>query len=172
MTRPRRGATNRCVLSAPADSQSRSTTELLPRRPPSSSSSSSSVSSYTGRPIELDKMLLSKVKVPHTFLIHSYTRPTVCQACKKLLKGLFRQGLQCKGQRGPQGWGRGQTGSELPSPHSPHTPRGIKLKKKKLRSPEPYKSGFIRQHRILKLCNLRIPESESLRSIGFKNAGS
>uniref|UniRef100_G3UM62 protein kinase C n=1 Tax=Loxodonta africana TaxID=9785 RepID=G3UM62_LOXAF len=51
---------------------------------------------YTGRPIELDKMLLSKVKVPHTFLIHSYTRPTVCQACKKLLKGLFRQGLQCK----------------------------------------------------------------------------
>lgn len=43
-------------------------------------------------------MLMSKVKVPHTFLIHSYTRPTVCQACKKLLKGLFRQGLQCKGQ--------------------------------------------------------------------------
>ncbi|XP_053700955.1 serine/threonine-protein kinase D1 isoform X2 [Synchiropus splendidus] len=52
--------------------------------------------SYTGRPIELDKILLSKVKVPHTFLIHSYTRPTVCQHCKKLLKGLFRQGLQCK----------------------------------------------------------------------------
>ncbi|XP_055993048.1 serine/threonine-protein kinase D2 [Sorex fumeus] len=77
------------------DELSRSTAELLPRRPPSSSSSSSA-SSYTGRPIELDKMLLSKVKVPHTFLIHSYTRPTVCQACKKLLKGLFRQGLQCK----------------------------------------------------------------------------
>uniref|UniRef100_A0A8C3ASU9 Protein kinase D1 n=1 Tax=Cyclopterus lumpus TaxID=8103 RepID=A0A8C3ASU9_CYCLU len=38
----------------------------------------------------------SRVKVPHTFLIHSYTRPTVCQHCKKLLKGLFRQGLQCK----------------------------------------------------------------------------
>uniref|UniRef100_A0A672IFJ5 protein kinase C n=1 Tax=Salarias fasciatus TaxID=181472 RepID=A0A672IFJ5_SALFA len=52
--------------------------------------------SYVGRPIELDKILLSKVKVPHTFLIHSYTRPTVCQHCKKLLKGLFRQGLQCK----------------------------------------------------------------------------
>ncbi|XP_057567707.1 serine/threonine-protein kinase D2 isoform X2 [Hippopotamus amphibius kiboko] len=77
------------------DELSRSTTDLIPRRPPSSSSSSSA-SSYTGRPIELDKMLLSKVKVPHTFLIHSYTRPTVCQACKKLLKGLFRQGLQCK----------------------------------------------------------------------------
>ncbi|KAK1893965.1 Serine/threonine-protein kinase D1, partial [Dissostichus eleginoides] len=52
--------------------------------------------SYVGRPIELDKILLSKVKVPHTFLIHSYTRPTICQHCKKLLKGLFRQGLQCK----------------------------------------------------------------------------
>ncbi|XP_043119782.1 serine/threonine-protein kinase D1 isoform X1 [Puntigrus tetrazona] len=52
--------------------------------------------SYIGRPIELDKILLSKVKVPHTFAIHSYTRPTVCQHCKKLLKGLFRQGLQCK----------------------------------------------------------------------------
>ncbi|XP_013365022.1 PREDICTED: serine/threonine-protein kinase D2 isoform X2 [Chinchilla lanigera] len=82
-------------LPCTAEELSRSTTELLPRRPPSSSSSSSS-SFYTGRPIELDKMLLSKVKVPHTFLIHSYTRPTVCQACKKLLKGLFRQGLQCK----------------------------------------------------------------------------
>ncbi|XP_067336646.1 serine/threonine-protein kinase D1 isoform X5 [Channa argus] len=56
----------------------------------------SSSQSYIGRPIELDKILLSKVKVPHTFVIHSYTRPTVCQHCKKLLKGLFRQGLQCK----------------------------------------------------------------------------
>lgn len=54
--------------------------------------------SYIGRPIQLDKILLSKVKVPHTFVIHSYTRPTVCQYCKKLLKGLFRQGLQCKGK--------------------------------------------------------------------------
>uniref|UniRef100_A0A8C6PC76 Serine/threonine-protein kinase n=1 Tax=Nothobranchius furzeri TaxID=105023 RepID=A0A8C6PC76_NOTFU len=56
----------------------------------------SSSQSYIGRPIELDKILLSKVKVPHSFLIHSYTRPTICQHCKKLLKGLFRQGLQCK----------------------------------------------------------------------------
>ncbi|MBN3281511.1 Z36L3 protein, partial [Polyodon spathula] len=50
-------------------------------------------------PIQLDKMLLSKVKVPHTSVMHSYTRPKVCQFCKKLLKGLFRQGLQCKVQR-------------------------------------------------------------------------
>ncbi|XP_020642876.3 serine/threonine-protein kinase D2 [Pogona vitticeps] len=68
--------------------QSRSSADSFPRRLASST--------YIGRPIELDKLFLSKVKVPHTFLIHSYTRPTVCQYCKKLLKGLFRQGLQCK----------------------------------------------------------------------------
>lgn len=34
--------------------------------------------------------------IPHTFVLHNYTRPTVCQFCKKLLKGIFKQGLQCK----------------------------------------------------------------------------
>ncbi|KAG8002005.1 Serine/threonine-protein kinase D2 [Nibea albiflora] len=56
---------------------------------------------YTGRPVHLDKMLMSKVKVPHTFAVHSYTRPTVCQYCKRLLRGLFRQGLQCKDMLSP-----------------------------------------------------------------------
>lgn len=28
--------------------------------------------------------------------MHTYTRPTVCQFCKKLLRGLFKQGVQCK----------------------------------------------------------------------------
>ncbi|XP_078462428.1 serine/threonine-protein kinase D3-like isoform X1 [Lampetra fluviatilis] len=37
-----------------------------------------------------------KVKVPHTFVVQSYKRPTSCQHCKRLLRGLFRQGLQCK----------------------------------------------------------------------------
>ncbi|XP_045556451.1 serine/threonine-protein kinase D3 isoform X2 [Salmo salar] len=36
-----------------------------------------------------------RARVPHTFHIHSYTKPTVCQHCYHLLKGLFRQGLQC-----------------------------------------------------------------------------
>lgn len=36
-----------------------------------------------------------RMKIPHTFQVHSYTRPTVCQYCKKLLRGLFKQGLQC-----------------------------------------------------------------------------
>ncbi|XP_075997594.1 serine/threonine-protein kinase D2 isoform X2 [Genypterus blacodes] len=51
---------------------------------------------YTCRPVHLDKILMTKVKVPHTFAVHSYTRPTVCQYCKRLLRGIFRQGLQCK----------------------------------------------------------------------------
>uniref|UniRef100_A0A8C9TP33 protein kinase C n=1 Tax=Scleropages formosus TaxID=113540 RepID=A0A8C9TP33_SCLFO len=58
-------------------------------------STSESISSGS-RPVHLDKILMSKVKVPHTFAVHSYTRPTVCQYCKRLLRGLFRQGLQCK----------------------------------------------------------------------------
>ncbi|XP_010881036.2 serine/threonine-protein kinase D3 isoform X1 [Esox lucius] len=50
----------------------------------------------SGRPIWMEKMVLGRVKVPHTFSVHTYTRPTICQYCKRLLKGLFRQGMQCK----------------------------------------------------------------------------
>ncbi|KAL7873233.1 hypothetical protein AOLI_G00123040 [Acnodon oligacanthus] len=54
------------------------------------------IPSWSGRPIWMEKMVLGRVKVPHTFVIHTYTRPTICQYCKRLLKGLFRQGVQCK----------------------------------------------------------------------------
>ncbi|XP_024912515.1 serine/threonine-protein kinase D3 isoform X3 [Cynoglossus semilaevis] len=50
----------------------------------------------SGRPIWMEKMVLGRVKVPHTFSVHTYTRPTICQLCKRLLKGLFHQGVQCK----------------------------------------------------------------------------
>lgn len=50
----------------------------------------------SGRPVWMDRMVLSRVRVPHTFSVHTYTRPTVCQLCKRLLRGLFRQGLQCR----------------------------------------------------------------------------
>ncbi|EEB13410.1 protein kinase C, mu, putative [Pediculus humanus corporis] len=43
-----------------------------------------------------EKDVNSKIKIPHTFALHSYTRPTICGYCKKLLKGLFKQGVQCK----------------------------------------------------------------------------
>uniref|UniRef100_UPI00358F666D serine/threonine-protein kinase D1-like n=1 Tax=Myxine glutinosa TaxID=7769 RepID=UPI00358F666D len=52
--------------------------------------------SWGGRPVWVDRAVASKVKVPHTFVVHSYKKPTVCQFCKRLLKGLFRQGVQCK----------------------------------------------------------------------------
>lgn len=39
---------------------------------------------------------MERCKIPHTFTVHTYTRPTVCQFCKKLLRGLFKQGVQCK----------------------------------------------------------------------------
>ncbi|XP_055351317.1 serine/threonine-protein kinase D1-like [Paramacrobiotus metropolitanus] len=52
--------------------------------------------SITGRPSIIDIIMSSRIQVPHTFLIHSYTKPTVCKHCEKLLRGLFKQGYQCK----------------------------------------------------------------------------
>ncbi|XP_038074705.1 serine/threonine-protein kinase D3-like isoform X3 [Patiria miniata] len=49
-----------------------------------------------GRPLWVEKAVASRIKVPHTFVVHSYTKPTICQYCRKLLVGLFRQGIQCK----------------------------------------------------------------------------
>ncbi|XP_059139486.1 serine/threonine-protein kinase D1-like isoform X2 [Physella acuta] len=62
--------------------------------PPSPSSGRSK--SWTGRPIWLEREYASRIKVPHTFVVHNYTRPTQCQYCKKLLRGIIRQGMQCK----------------------------------------------------------------------------
>ncbi|KAF2360498.1 Protein kinase C-like phorbol ester/diacylglycerol-binding domain [Trinorchestia longiramus] len=55
-----------------------------------------SVVSSAGRPIWVERELAGRIKVPHTFSLHTYTKPTVCHYCKKLLKGLFKQGFQCK----------------------------------------------------------------------------
>ncbi|XP_017886672.1 serine/threonine-protein kinase D3 isoform X2 [Ceratina calcarata] len=49
-----------------------------------------------GRPVWVERELATRIKIPHTFVLHTYTRPTVCGYCKKLLRGLFKQGLQCK----------------------------------------------------------------------------
>lgn len=49
-----------------------------------------------GRPAWVEKEIANRIKIPHTFVVHSYTRPTICGYCKKLLKGLFKQGMQCK----------------------------------------------------------------------------
>lgn len=52
--------------------------------------------SWSGRPLWMEIAEATRVKVPHTFQVHSYKLPTVCQHCKKLLKGLLRQGMQCR----------------------------------------------------------------------------
>lgn len=52
--------------------------------------------SLGGRSPWIEREVAGRIKIPHTFVLHSYTRPTVCGYCKKLLKGLFKQGLQCK----------------------------------------------------------------------------
>ncbi|XP_064489728.1 serine/threonine-protein kinase D3-like isoform X2 [Ornithodoros turicata] len=49
-----------------------------------------------GRPAWVDRELAGRIRIPHTFMVHSYAKPTVCQYCKRLLKGIFRQGMQCK----------------------------------------------------------------------------
>ncbi|RWS30043.1 serine/threonine-protein kinase D1-like protein [Leptotrombidium deliense] len=75
----------------PASSPSRD------RRPSTGGGSSSgSRTPVSGRPAWIERELAGRIRVPHSFVVHSYTKPTVCQHCKKLLKGLFRQGLQCK----------------------------------------------------------------------------
>ena len=37
--------------------------------------------------------------LPHCFYVHSYRSPTKCHVCKRLLKGLVKQGYRCKGTR-------------------------------------------------------------------------
>ncbi|XP_068673096.1 serine/threonine-protein kinase D3-like [Montipora foliosa] len=57
---------------------------------------------WSGRPVWIEPAHSGRIQVPHTFAIHSYKRPAVCQICKRLLKGLFRRGVQCKDGEPPQ----------------------------------------------------------------------
>ncbi|TPP59396.1 Serine/threonine-protein kinase D1 [Fasciola gigantica] len=47
-----------------------------------------------GRPLWTQQVHNIPVEVPHTFELHRSAKPTVCQHCRKLLHGLFRQ--DCK----------------------------------------------------------------------------
>ncbi|PSN49780.1 Serine/threonine-protein kinase D1 [Blattella germanica] len=44
----------------------------------------------------MDRETAGRIRIPHTFVLHSYMKPTVCQYCRKLLRGLMKQGMQCK----------------------------------------------------------------------------
>ena len=46
---------------------------------------------FSGRPPEVELIVANRLKIPHTFVIHTYTKPTQCQFCKKMLVGVFKQ---------------------------------------------------------------------------------
>ncbi|KAK2181714.1 hypothetical protein NP493_385g03033 [Ridgeia piscesae] len=79
-----------------AAGKSQSSSSLSIPTTSSTESHNSRPKSWSGRPLWLEKEYAVRIKVPHTFVVHNYKKPTVCQLCKKLLRGLFRQGLQCK----------------------------------------------------------------------------
>lgn len=49
----------------------------------------------TGRPAWLERELAGSASGPHAFEARSYRLPTMCLHCKRLLKGLYQQGMQC-----------------------------------------------------------------------------
>jgi len=50
----------------------------------------------SGRPAWVDRQMATRVKIPHTFVLHTYTKPTKCNFCNKVLVGVFKQGVRCK----------------------------------------------------------------------------
>ncbi|VDP29671.1 unnamed protein product [Schistosoma mattheei] len=50
-----------------------------------------------GKPLWSQQVIEKPLEVPHTFELRRSAKPIVCQNCHRLLHGLFRQGLQCKG---------------------------------------------------------------------------
>ncbi|BFZ07231.1 hypothetical protein BsWGS_10272 [Bradybaena similaris] len=68
----------------------------VPSQPTPPSPGGGRSKSWTGRPIWLEREYASRIKVPHTFVVHNYKKPTQCQWCKRLLRGIIRQGMQCK----------------------------------------------------------------------------
>ncbi|XP_059610382.1 serine/threonine-protein kinase D3 isoform X1 [Phlebotomus argentipes] len=105
----------RCVVKVPNNCHrsadpTRKTSTLQPPRCPSGCSNNSSLAddqSTTGSGSSLlnrspvpghsyGSSNSGRISIPHRFFLHSYTRPTVCQYCKKLLRGLFKQGVQCR----------------------------------------------------------------------------
>ncbi|CAH0385835.1 unnamed protein product [Bemisia tabaci] len=110
----------RCVVKVPnncsnslSNGKNRSTSNLLVPRSPSETGSNSSLTSIFDD-LSLSNLVPSSsskqsrssslnsrapwgsVRIPHTFVVHTYARPTVCQYCQKFLKGLFKQGMQCR----------------------------------------------------------------------------
>ncbi|XP_055853207.1 serine/threonine-protein kinase D1 isoform X1 [Episyrphus balteatus] len=97
---PSGGSTN-SLISEDAGGKNDSGTSLnVPHkrhnRSPSNSSSGGRSTTVVGNTFYTGHSYQDKIRIPHTFMVHTYGIPTVCQYCKKLLRGLFKQGLQCK----------------------------------------------------------------------------
>ncbi|XP_037072152.1 serine/threonine-protein kinase D1-like [Pollicipes pollicipes] len=52
--------------------------------------------SLSGRPAWAEREIAGRIRIPHTFVVHSYKKPTKCMLCNKLLVGVYKQGLQCR----------------------------------------------------------------------------
>jgi len=63
---------------------------------PGTSKRERSISMMSGRPPWVDVQMATRLKIPHTFVVHTYTKPTKCHFCGKMLVGVFKQGVQCK----------------------------------------------------------------------------
>merc|ERR1711971_1457423 len=55
-----------------------------------------SPSNVNGRSAWVEVQMANRPKIPHTFVLHTFTKPTKCHFCNKLLVGVIKQGVQCK----------------------------------------------------------------------------
>ena len=58
---------------------------------PGTSKRERSISMMSGRPPWVDVQMATRLKIPHTFVVHTYTKPTKCHFCGKMLVGVFKQ---------------------------------------------------------------------------------
>ena len=50
-----------------------------------------------GRPAWVDMQMANRLKIPHTFVMHTYTKPTKCHFCNKVkqISSIEWQSLVC-----------------------------------------------------------------------------
>ena len=55
------------------------------------SSTKSRSPSLSGRSAWAEREIAGRIRIPHTFVVHSYKKPTKCMLCNKLLVGVYKQ---------------------------------------------------------------------------------
>ena len=61
---------------------------------------------FSGRPHWVDVQMAHRLKIPHTFVIHTYTKPTKCHFCNKMLVGVFKQVRISLGRSVAKSWAK------------------------------------------------------------------